>query len=84
MSQIGSGPLEQEFESVCSILNYALPVGLLSIALLIVNFRHDRTGLVAMSLAGWLFLFAYSVSMKAASAVDSFSVVQMDERVWWM
>ncbi|MDF1738215.1 MAG: hypothetical protein P1U86_03565 [Verrucomicrobiales bacterium] len=78
------GPLEQEFESICAILNYALPTGLFGIALLVIIFRHDRAGLGAMILAGGIFLVAYSASMKAASAVESFSPLSMDERVWWM
>ncbi len=84
VGQVGSGPLSQEFESVCAILNYALPTGLFCIALLVVNFRHDRAGLGAMIVAGGIFLLAYSVSMKAASAVESYSLVHMDARVWWM
>ena len=79
-----SGPIEEEFESICSILNYALPAGLFCIALLVLIFRHDRAGLGAMVLAGGIFIFAYSVSMKAAAAVEAFSLVAINERVWWM
>ena len=84
MSHVEKGPLKQEFESICTILNYALPGALVCIALLVLNFRHDRAGLGSMLVAGCLFLLAYSVSMKAASAVEAFSSVHMDERVWWM
>ena len=77
-------PIEKEFDSICNVLNLSLPIGLCCIALLMLNFRHDRVGLGAMTLVCFLFMMAYSSSMKAACIAESYSVVSMDERVWWM
>lgn len=76
--------MTNQFKSIISVLNIALPIAFVGIILLGLTYATNPIGMWPMLLVGLLFVIAWSQTMDAMDAVQAKTFNSINARVWWL
>lgn len=82
--RFGNSPLNDQFRSIISVLNIALPIAFLGIITLGIIYCKNPIGMWPMLQVGLLFVIAWSQTMDAMDTVQATTFNSINARVWWL
>ena len=83
-NSFSEAPIGNKPEAIINVLNFALPLALVGILLLVLSYQSNPIGIGSLVVAIGLFLLAYSKIMDAAGVVRANSSIPLETRIWWM
>jgi hypothetical protein len=83
-TNFSESPIKNEFESMAKVLNFALPLSLVAIVLLVITYGTNPVGMKTLCFLIILYFFTYSKTMGAADLIRATHQSALDAKVWWM